>query len=85
MIATPAFESVINDSRVSKLARHSRRTLNQLVIENEADAYAFGYSDRYQIAHSQRLAAEPEFRESERIGSVFQFHRESGGLFDCLF
>src|SRR5258708_37441002 len=51
LIPAPTFETILNDCGMSKLPGHPVRTLNQLVIKNQATADPLRYCDRHQVAH----------------------------------
>src|SRR5258706_16213506 len=84
-VATPALESILHNRGMAEFTSHTSRPFNQLVIKNQARPDPFRHGDSQQIAHSVRLASEPDLSKGTRIRSIFELHGHSCGLFQRRF
>src|SRR5262249_50507828 len=84
-VTATAFEPIFNNDRVTELSGQTGGDLTQLMVQNQTCSNSFRDRDRHQIVDSTGVPAKPEFRQSARIGCIFQFDRQSGRTFKRRF
>src|ERR1043165_4187129 len=84
-IAATALEPILDEGGGSELARGTGRTLDQLVIQYQSAADAFGDCDDHQIAQAFGAAAEADLCKCTGICGVFKLNRQFGCLLERRF
>src|SRR5436190_17183082 len=76
-VAATTLESVFDNRRVSEFTRHTGRSADQLMIQNQPGTDSFGDGQSDEILCTFGAASKPNLRQCASICRVFKFNREA--------